>query len=142
MIKKKNNISQKDLKDWQTFVKDLTNISDKDQNKILSNRKEYFKWDLHGYSISDANEKAKELIDYCFEKNIKNLFLITGKGLHSKTEDNVFVSNDYSKLRYAVPNYIKNNIEIKDKVSNISVDNKIKGGEGVLVIKVKSKNKF
>ena len=82
------------------------------------------------------------MIDYCFEKNIKNLFLITGKGLHSKTEENVFVSNDYSKLRYAVPNYIKNNIEIKDKVSSISVDNKIKGGEGVLVIKVKSKNKF
>ena len=142
MSKKKNNLSEKDLKDWQSFIENPTNINNKDQSKTFFEKKENLICDLHGYKLSDANNKVRELIEHCFNKNIKNLLLITGKGLHSNTDKNVYISKDFSKLRFSVPDYISSNPEIKDKVISLTTENKKKGGEGVLVIKIKSKNKF
>ena len=63
--------------------------------------------------------------------------LITGKGLHSNVDKNAYVSKDLSKLRFAVPEYIKSQKEISDKVIEIEGANIKDGGEGALIIKLK-----
>ena len=137
MIKKKN-ISQKDIDTWKNYIKNPTDITDKDKvlknNKSRSNR---FKYDLHGFTLIEANKRVKEIILSCVKNNYKEILLITGKGLHSNTSKDVYSSKDLSKLKFSVPNFIRSNSEISLIVSSISVANKSDGGEGALIIKLK-----
>ena len=135
---KKKNISKEDIKTWQDYLKNPKDIIDKDKTitakKTINQR---FKFDLHGFSLNDANEKVKELIPLCVKKGFKEILFITGKGLHSKVEENTYVSKDLSKLRYSVPEYIQSSPELEKYVSNISNASKIDGGDGAIIIKLK-----
>ena len=137
MIKKKN-ISQEDINTWQSYIKSPTNITDKDSiqddSKSHQNR---FKYDLHGFTLIEANERVKEIILLCVKKNYKEILLITGKGIHSNTEKNVYASKDLSKLRYSVPEYIKSDLDLSKHIASISNADKIDGGDGAIIIKLK-----
>ena len=138
MIKKKK-ISQVDINTWQEYLKNPTDITDKDQshkNKILNNYR--FKFDLHGYTLVNANIKVKNLILLCIEKNYKEILLITGKGIHSNTDKDIYVSKDLSKLKYSVPEYIKSNSDLSKYVLSVSAADKKDGGDGAIVIKLKN----
>jgi DNA-nicking Smr family endonuclease len=63
--------------------------------------------------------------------------LITGKGIHSKIDGNVYASKDMSKLKYSIPDYINSKLEIKNKISSINTASKEDGGDGALIIKLK-----
>ena len=78
------------------------------------------------------------MIDSCQKKNFKEILLITGKGLHSNVDKNAYVSKDLSKLRFAVPEYIKSKKELSDKVIEIMEAEIKDGGEGALIIKLKN----
>ena len=52
------------------------------------------------------------------QKNYKEILLITGKGIHSNTSKDVYVSNELSKLRFSVPDFIKNNNVLKERYFN------------------------
>ena len=137
MIKKKN-ISQEDIDTWKNYIKSPTDITDKDsiQNQNSSNHNR-FKYDLHGFTLDEASEKVKEIILLCVKKNYKEILLVTGKGIHSNTENNVYASKDLSKLRYSVPEYIKSNLDLSKHIVSISNANKIDGGDGAIIIKLK-----
>ena len=137
MIKKKN-ISQEDIDTWKNYIKGPTDITDKDsiQNANSSNQNR-FKYDLHGFTLDEASEKVKEIILLCVKKNYKEILLVTGKGIHSNTENNVYASKDLSKLRYSVPEYIKSNLDLSKHIVSISNANKIDGGDGAIIIKLK-----
>ena len=76
MIKKKN-FSEVDKKIWENYIKNPLDIYDKEKEDIKNyNRKERFKFDLHGLSLDDANKKVKQLISSCFESNYKEILLI------------------------------------------------------------------
>ena len=107
-------------------------------NKDNSFREERFKFDLHGFSLTDANRKVKEIIISCISNKYKEILLITGKGLHSSTSTNTYVSEDLSKLKYSVPEYIKNNDEINRYVVSISEASPKDGGSGAILIKLKN----
>ena len=84
-----DNISDKDKKDWQTFISSKEKILDKDfknQEKKLFRTKSI---DLHGYTLDDANSKVREIILSCKENNYREILLITGKGLHSKNDKDI-----------------------------------------------------
>ena len=137
MIKKKN-ISQEDINTWKNYIKNPTDITNKDN--IKNNNKSYrnrFKYDLHGFTLLEANEKVKEIILLCVKKNYKEILLITGKGIHSNTEKDVYASQDLSKLRYSVPEYIKADLDLSKYVMSISSATKIDGGDGAIIIKLK-----
>ncbi len=138
-MKKKINISATDKENWEEFIKNPKDIFDKDR-ETLKNYPENskIKFDLHGYSLADANSKVRDIIFYCYKKKIKEIFLITGKGIHSNTNQDVYRSKEFSKLRYSIPDYIKSNLEISEKVSGITTPKKERGGDGVLVIKLKN----
>ena len=137
MIKKKG-ISQKDIKVWQDFIKKPTGIVDKDFKKGNNQSNYYrFKYDLHGFTLLEANEKVKELIFFCLENNYRQILLITGKGIHSDTEKDVYVSKNLSKLRYSIPEYITSNQDLSKYISSTSIAEPKDGGEGAIIIKLK-----
>ena len=79
MIKKKDS-NQENKRIWEDYIKNPSDIYDKDQ--ITSNdihRKERYKFDLHGFTLDEANSKVKEIIDYCVKNKFRELLLITGK---------------------------------------------------------------
>ena len=138
-MKKKEDTSKLDEETWIEYLKNPKDIFDKELNgKNLSNRQERFRFDLHGFTLLEANEKIRELINSCQKKGFKEILLITGKGLHSNVDKNAYVSKDLSKLRFAVPEYIKSQKEISDKVIEIEGANIKDGGEGALIIKLKN----
>jgi len=138
-VTKKKNLPEEDKKLWDEYIKSPSDIYDKEEININSNvRKERFKFDLHGFTLDDANKKVKEIIFSCTKKKYKEILLITGKGLHSNTDNDAFVSKDLSKLKFSVPEYIYNDSELNELVISIS-DAPIKdGGTGAILIKLKN----
>ncbi len=137
MIKKKN-ISKEDLDTWKNYIKNPTGLVDKDNIYKRGEAKSLrFRYDLHGFSLIDANKKIAELIIFCSNKNYKEILLITGKGIHSNTEKDVYASKDLSKLRHSVPDYIRNNTDLSKYISSISSASSLDGGEGAIIIKLK-----
>ena len=115
-MKKKNKLSVEDKKSWDDFLKNPNNILDKEVRKVEEKKFKRFKFDLHGMSIEEANDKTTEIIQKCYEKGFKEILLITGKGQHSKLEKNVYVSMDYGTLKGTVPEFIRNNSSLWSKI--------------------------
>ena len=137
MIKKKN-ISQEDINTWKDYIKNPADITNKDNiQQDSQSRYHRFKYDLHGFTLFEANEKVKEIILLCVKKNYKEILLITGKGIHSNTEKDIYVSKDLSKLKYSVPEYIKSDLDLSKYIISISNADKIDGGDGAIIIKLK-----
>ena len=136
MIKKKD-LSQEDKQTWEDYIKDPPGIYDKD-NKIQKNiRKDRFKFDLHGFTLEQANTKVREVLIYCVEKKYKELLLITGKGIHSTNEEDTYVSKNFGKLKYSVPDFIKSDTELNSLIISINEASIKDGGEGAILIKLK-----
>ena len=131
MIKKKD-LSQKDKKVWENFIKDPFDIYDKDIKDQKSSRKDRYKFDLHGFTLEDANKKVREILLSCIESKYKELLLITGKGIHSSNEKDAYVSKDYGKLKYSVPEFIKSNPELNKLIISIYEADIKDGGEGAI----------
>ncbi len=138
MIKK---ISDKDKKDWENFVssKDKLEVKDVDTNiKYSNNLKRSI--DLHGYSLKEANNKIEEFINYCYSQKIFKINVITGKGLRSKNLDDPFLSKDLSILKYSVPDFIKKNSKLMEKILKIdfdAVNSPLKGNFDIFLKKLK-----
>ena len=137
MIKKKD-LSKEDVNTWKTYIKNPSDIYDKDKN-ISQNqeRKNRFRFDLHGYTLDEANQKVKNLITTCANNKYKEILLITGKGLHSNSDSDAYVSKNLSKLKYSVPEFINNNDELSKLIISISDADIKDGGEGAIIVKLK-----
>jgi DNA-nicking Smr family endonuclease len=136
---KKKDPSQEDKKTWEEYIKNPSDIYDKDQN-ISNNiqRRERYKFDLHGFSLDEANSKVKEVVNYCVKNKYRELLLITGKGIHSKSDNDTYTSKELGKLKYSVPEFIKTNIELNKFIISINDAEKKDGGEGAIIIKLKN----
>ena len=137
MIKKKD-LSKEDSEVWQSYIENPTDVYDKDLGKKSINRKERFKFDLHGYTLDEANKKVKEIIISCSKNRYREILLITGKGLHSTSGEDTYVSNDLSKLRYSVPEFINSDDQLKNYIISIKEAEKKDGGDGAVLIKLKN----
>ena len=96
MIKK---ISDKDKKDWQNFLSKKEKLPVKDKDATQKKNSKVFKFDLHGYSLKDANNKVEDIIQKSYDSGIKKIVLITGKGLHSQNEKDPYISKDLGILK-------------------------------------------
>ena len=135
-MKKKVPLSQKDQEDWKNFLEDTSRIPNKDQQNSTESKNNKFRFDLHGLTLDEANNKVKEIIKSCYERNCREILLITGKGLHSNHDD-VYKSSDFSKLRFSVPEFVNSDPEISKMILSIGNPSQREGGEGVLLIKLK-----
>jgi len=136
-----DNISEKDKKDWENFLSKKERLPNKD---IKIDKKITFKTrsiDLHGYNLEEANKTIENFIIKSYQKNIRKLIVVTGKGIHSQNEKDPYVSKDLSILKHSVPEFINKNNDLMKMIYEIK-DAKIDdGGEGAFYIFLK-KNKF
>ena len=138
MIKKKD-LPEKDIKTWEAYIKNPSDIYDKDKNDLESlEKKKRFRFDLHGYTLDDANKKVRDIIFSCVKKKYKEILFITGKGLHSTSDKDAYVSEDLSKLKYSVPNFIKSDDDLNKFVISISDADIKDGGEGAILVKLRN----
>ncbi len=114
-------ISDKDRQDWQDFLNSNDKLENKDQ-KISSIPKRYIERsiDLHGYTLEQANQKMNSYIEECFINGVDKINVITGKGLRSQNLNDPYQSSNLSILKYSVPNFIKSNDHLMNKI--ISID--------------------
>ena len=143
-MKKKYVVSSKDKKDWIDFTKQISNISFKEADFLQNNTEinKVRKLDLHGFSLSESNKIVKKFVVESFDQGYKKLLIVTGKGLRSKSYDNPYISEKFSVLRYAVPEFINNDESLNNKVRKISIADIKNGGEGAIYIFLKNNKKF
>ena len=132
-------ISDKDKKDWKNFLSRDEKLPNKDEK--LSNKKKLSikSIDLHGYSLDEANNKINDLIKDSYEKGVKKLIIVTGKGLHSQNEKDPYISKNLGILKYSVPEYIKNSDELMSLISQIKEADNEDGGSGAFYVYLKKK---
>ena len=137
-MKKNKDLSDEDIKTWKDYLENPADLTDKDHsnNRKIPNKKR-FVYDLHGYSLEEANIKTKEIVISCYENNFKEILLITGKGIHSDTEKDVYSSKKLSTLKYSVPEFINNDSDISNFILSVAQADPSQGGEGAILIKLK-----
>ena len=134
-----NRISNKDKKDWENFLSNKETLPNKDFRASRSKNLKSLTFDLHGYSLNEANNKIDYLIKNSYENGIGKLIIVTGKGLHSENEKDPYVSKDLGILKYSVPDYINSNKELMiliNEIKNASIED---GGAGAFYIFLKKK---
>ena len=136
-----DNISDKDKKDWKTFISSKEKIFDKDFKPQIKNHLKVRSIDLHGYSLEQANNAIEQFILKAFEEGVSKLIVVTGKGIHSNVEKDPYKSKDLSILKYSVPEFIKNNSELINKIVEIKDADIEDGGSGAFYIYLKKKIK-
>ena len=143
-MKKKHFVTPKDKKDWDVFTKQIGDISPKESDLLKENIEinKVKKLDLHGSSLIEANKIVKKFIIESFNNGYKKLLVVTGKGLRSKSYNNPYVSEKLNVLRYSVPEFIKNDENLNNKISRIAQADIKDGGEGAIYIFLKNNNKF
>ena len=141
IVKKKYIVATKDRNDWISFTKKMGSIIVKEVDSVQQNLKinKVPKLDLHGFSLSEANNEVKKFIIESFQDGYKKLLIITGKGLRSKSHNNPYLSEKLNVLKYSVPEYITNNENLINKISKISKASLKDGGEGAIYIFLKNK---
>ena len=132
-----NNISDKDKKDWQTFISSNEKIVDKDFKSQKKNLLKVRSIDLHGYTLEQANNAIEQFILKAFEERVNKLIVVTGKGIHSDVEKNPYVSKDLSILKYSVPEFINNNQNLMRLINDIQDATIDDGGSGAFYVFLK-----
>ena len=117
MIKK---ISEKDKKDWEEFINSNERIFDKD--------------------VNNKSFRNSNLIINSYNKGIRNINIITGKGLRSKNDQDPYRSNRLGILKFSVPDYIQNSNELMDKIQKININEIENLNKGEFSIRLKKKN--
>ena len=156
VIKNMTAISKHDKKVWENYVSNfeksvLSLKGDSIKKRKLSNNKIVIKkkekslnsfknfkrkkiepdisLDLHGYTLYSARSLLQKFVSNCYEKNIRNVLIITGKGQNNK-----------GALKEEVPRWLSDKIFNKYLI-NFNIAPRNFGGEGALLIRIKNKFK-
>ena len=148
-------ISKYDKKVWENYISNLEKslllpkndtIINNNRNNIRSvlkknksfNRPKNFNknklepnisLDLHGYTLYSAKLSLQKFISNCYEKNIRDILVITGKG-----------QNNSGALKHEVPKWLTDKLFNK-YIVNFILAPKHLGGEGALLVRIKNKFK-
>ena len=132
-------ITEKDKKDWEDFLSKKDKLPNKDTNPTDKRVPKVITIDLHGYTLDEANKKINDLINKSYEERVSKLIIVTGKGLHSQNDKDPYVSKKLGILKYSVPEFIKNNVELMKKILEIKNADIEDGGSGAFYIYLKKK---
>ena len=145
-MKKKHTTTSKDKLDWVNFTKKLQNVYDKEKDIDFINRKNKIKKiakvDLHGKSVNEANQIIKKFVIQSFEQGYEKILIVTGKGLRSKVYNDPYRAKDMNVLKYSVPEYIRDDEELSNKITKISKADLKNGGEGAIYVYLKRSRKL
>ena len=147
-------ISKYDKKIWEDYVSNYEKyallpqksslVKNKQKNKIpfrndkLLNSSKNFKkkkiepdkiLDLHGHTLYSSKLILHKFISNCYEKNIRDVLIITGKGQNNK-----------GALKEEVPKWLSDKL-LNKYVVNFNVAPTKFGGDGALLVRIKNKFK-
>ena len=141
-------ISKSDKQTWDNYIANFNNFSInlKNRKKDLVKKKLFSKsklspfqkekknipqgiLDLHGYRLKTAKVILHNYIVNAYEKKIRNILIITGKG-----------RNNTGVLKKEVPLWLNDETLIDLLINYETAPNKL-GGEGALLVRIKNKNK-
>ena len=144
LVKKEKLVTPKDKKDWENFINNSDSIHDKDSEESINytQTNKIKKIDLHGFSVSKANEKIKFFLIKSYEEGYKKIIIITGKGTRSKVYNDPYRSDKMNILKYSVQSFIENEKDLMAIVKKISQADIKDGGEGAIYLFLKDKNKI
>ncbi len=134
-----DNISDKDKKDWKTFLLSKDKLPNKDFKQQKQFTPKVRSIDLHGYTLEQANHAIEGFIYKSYEEKVGKLIVVTGKGIHSDVEKDPYVSKDLSILKYSVPEFINNNKNLMRVIYDIQDASIEDGGSGAFYIYLKKK---
>ena len=125
-------------KDLEKINKNFRNTSDYKKKLTFSNSKFCNKksmkpdniLDLHGYNLYSGRLTLNKYIIDCYEKNIRTLLIITGKGF-----------NNRGVLKEEVPKWLNDKL-LKKYLIQFNHAPKNYGGEGALLVRIKNKYKY
>ena len=133
-------ISDKDKKDWKRFIDSGDKLENKDiNNEELKKNLNKKSIDLHGYTLENANKTISDFINKCYQDGVVKIKVITGKGSRSKNKEDPYSSVDLSILKHSVPNYIKNNSELMEKIKDLDMNSVNNINKGTFNITLKKK---
>ena len=132
-------ISNKDKKDWEDFLLEREKLPNKDLKFEQKKISKINHIDLHGFTLEQANKTIEKFIDDCYQNSVSKIIVVTGKGLHSNVEKDPYVSKDLSILKYSVPEYIENNLDLMKKIIEIKDAEIEDGGSGAFYIFLRKK---
>jgi len=132
-------ISEKDKRTWEEFLSKDQKLPNKDNFQSEIKSKKTRSLDLHGKTLDEANQIIENFIRKSYEDKVHKLIIVTGKGLHSSNEKDPYVSKDLGILKHSIPNFLKNNVELMELISNISEASIEDGGSGAFYIFLKKK---
>ena len=126
--------SKKDLRNCDIYIR---NTLEHKRNAALYSSKHRNKksikpdniLDLHGYTLHSGRLIMNKYIINCYEKNIRTILIITGKGL-----------NNRGALKEEVPKWLNDNF-IKKYLVHFDYAPKNFGGDGALLVRIKNKYK-
>ena len=129
LIPQKNVMSNPKFKNNKMIISEKENYSK--QSKVF--KKKRFKpdsiLDLHGYTLYSAKLLLQKFISNCYDKNIRNVLIITGKGQNNK-----------GALKEEVPKWLSDKIFNKYLI-DFNVSPRHFGGEGALLVRIKNRFK-
>ena len=143
-----SSISKNDKQTWENYIANFNSfsISLKNRKKNLVKKKTLSKTklssfqkeikntpqgilDLHGYRLNTAKVILHNYIINAYEKKIRNILIITGKG-----------RNNAGVLKKEVPLWLNDKTLIDLLINYETAPNKF-GGDGALLVRIKNKNK-
>ncbi len=134
-----SNITDKDKKDWENFLKENKKLPDKDLEKKINNLNIIKSLDLHGFTLDEANKKVENFLIDCFNQKVSKAIIVTGKGLHSQNDKDPYISKKFGILKNSVPHFIKNNPSLISKIKSITDAEISDGGSGAFYVFLKKK---
>ena len=130
-------LSNKDKKDWEDFLSKKEPLQDKESINLKKNIIKSKYYDFHGFSLEEANKLINKLIKDSYKIGVKKLIIVTGKGIHSDNEKNPYTSKDLGILKHSLPDYIKNNPDLMELITEIKEADLEDGGSGAFYIFLK-----
>ena len=96
--------------------------------------------DLHGYGLVEAHEKFISEVKKNYNKNKRCLLIITGKGVHKKTENEQDTTPKlfYGKIKNSIINWI-NEDDLKKYILTYQDAGFEHGGDGALFVYLRKK---
>ena len=141
-------ISKRDKQTWENYIAnfDSFSLNLKNRKKYLVKKKTFSTSklshlqkekknipeaiiDLHGYRLQQARIILHNYIVNAYEKKIRNILIITGKG-----------HNNTGVLKKEVPLWLNDKTLINFLINYETAPKKF-GGEGALLVRIKNKNK-
>ena len=106
---KKKDLSREDVKVWEEYTKNPTDVYDKERGLKISNRNKRFKFDLHGFTLDEANLKVKESSVEKYEKIKDNLFATVKFAAEvisvKKDKDNKIIEGNPDKIKFVTDSW-------------------------------------